>query len=321
MPKIAYRDIKFQAKTLSLIELINSIVAEYHAQGYDLTLRQVYYQLVARGYIPNNERSYKNLGNVLNDGRLAGLIDWNSIVDRTRNLRKNSHWNNPKEIIESAAYQFALDKWKNQPNYVEVWVEKDALVGVVGQICNSLDVPYFSCRGYVSQSEMWTAAQRFIRENRTRESCTILHLGDHDPSGIDMTRDIQERMSLFGADVNVERIALTMSQVELYNPPPNPTKLTDARAGGYLSTYGEECWELDALDPSVMSKLISTHVEELRDESLYEAMKDLEWEHREDLHSVHNQWGQASKYARKLDSGEYEPIFWEDTEEEDEDDD
>ena len=318
MPKIAYREIKFQEKTLNLIELINSIVAEYHAQGYDLTLRQVYYQLVARGYIPNNERSYKNLGNVLNDGRLAGLIDWNSIVDRTRNLRRNSHWESPREIIESAAYQFALDKWIDQPNYVEVWVEKDALVGVVGQICKSLDVPYFSCRGYVSQSEMWTAAQRFIQENRRRESCTILHLGDHDPSGIDMTRDIQERMCLFGADVNVERIALTMNQVELYNPPPNPTKLTDARAGGYLSTYGEECWELDALDPSVMSDLISTHVEELRDEDLYEAQKDKEEEHKEDLHAVHKHWNQSSKYARGLVSGEYEPLFFDYEEDDDE---
>lgn len=315
MPKIAYKDIKFQAKTLNLIQLINSIVEEYHRQGYDLTLRQVYYQLVARGYIPNNERSYKNLGNVLNDGRLAGLIDWNSIVDRTRNLRRNSHWNSPKEIIESAAYQFALDKWKNQPNYVEVWVEKDALVGVVGQICNSLDVPYFSCRGYVSQSEMWTAAQRFIRENKMRESCTILHLGDHDPSGIDMTRDIQERMSMFGASVDVKRIALTMTQVELYNPPPNPTKLTDARASGYLSTYGEECWELDALDPSVMSELISTHVGELRDDALYESQKDKEWEHREDLHSVHRYWNNASKFARGIQSGEFDPMFSGDEEE------
>lgn len=315
MPFIAYREIKFQEKTRNLIDLINSIVSEYHAQGYDLTLRQVYYQLVARGYIPNNERSYKNLGNVLNDGRLAGLIDWNSIVDRTRNLRKNSHWDSPRDIIETAAYQFALDKWIDQPNYVEVWVEKDALVGVVGQICNKLDVPYFSCRGYVSQSEMWTAAQRFIRENRRRESCTILHLGDHDPSGIDMTRDIQERMELFGARVDVKRIALTMSQVQLYNPPPNPTKLTDARSNSYLSTYGEECWELDALDPSVMSKLISTHVEELRDEDLYEAQKDKEWEHKEDLHAVHKKWSQASKYARGLCSGEYEPLFFEDSEE------
>lgn len=318
MPKIAYKEIKFQDKTLKLIQLINSIVEEYHEQGYDLTLRQVYYQLVARGYIPNNERSYKNLGNVLNDGRLAGLIDWNSIVDRTRNLRRNSHWDTPKDIIQSAAYQFALDKWKDQPNYVEVWVEKDALVGVVGQICNNLDVPYFSCRGYVSQSEMWTAARRFISERNRRESCTILHLGDHDPSGIDMTRDIQERLSMFGAEVNVKRIALTMSQVELYNPPPNPTKLTDARAGSYLSTYGEECWELDALDPSVMSELISTHVKELRDYDLYQAQVDKERRQRHDLHNIHDYWRNVTYYARRFENGVFDTVVDEEEDDEDE---
>lgn len=303
MPKIAYKNIKFQAKTLNLIELINSIVAEYHAQGYDLTLRQVYYQLVARGYIPNNERSYKNLGNVLNDGRLSGLIDWNSIVDRTRNLRKNSHWDNPKDIISTAAYQFALDKWEDQPNYVEVWVEKDALVGVVGQICSRLDVPFFSCRGYVSQSEMWSSAQRLINEGRRRESCTILHLGDHDPSGIDMTRDIQERLSMFGASVEVNRIALTIDQVNLYNPPPNPTKLTDARAGSYLSTFGEECWELDALDPSVISELISTHVGALRDPDLYQAQLDKELRQKQDLYNIRDYWRNVTHYARQLEDG------------------
>lgn len=318
MPKIAYRDIKFQAKTLNLIQLINSIVQEYHEQGYDLTLRQVYYQLVARGYIPNNERSYKNLGNVLNDGRLAGLIDWNSIVDRTRNLKRNSHWDSPKDIIESAAYQFARDKWQDQPNYVEVWVEKDALVGVVGQICNKLDVPYFSCRGYVSQSEMWTAARRFISERGRRESCTILHLGDHDPSGIDMTRDIQERLDMFGAEVNVKRIALTMSQVSLYNPPPNPTKLTDARAGSYLSTYGEECWELDALDPSVMSELISTHVEELRDYDLYQAQIDKERRQKRDLHNIHDYWRSVTYYARRFENGVFDTVVDEEEDDEDE---
>lgn len=86
MPKIEYKSIKFQQKSLELIRLVNQVVEEYQAQGYELTLRQAYYQLVARGYIPNNERSYKNIGNLINDGRLAGLIDWYSITDRTRNL-------------------------------------------------------------------------------------------------------------------------------------------------------------------------------------------------------------------------------------------
>lgn len=160
MPKIQYKEINFRGKSLELINLVNQVINEYKNQGYELTLRQTYYQLVARGYIPNNERSYKNIGNLINDGRLAGLIDWYSIVDRTRNLRGNSHWDKPENVIASARYSYLLNKWDGQPNYVEVWVEKDALVDIVGQACIPLDTPYFSCRGYTSQSEMWSAAQR-----------------------------------------------------------------------------------------------------------------------------------------------------------------
>ena len=231
MPKIEYKSIKFQQKSLELIRLVNQVVEEYQAQGYELTLRQAYYQLVARGYIPNNERSYKNIGNLINDGRLAGLIDWHSITDRTRNLRSNSHWDNPADVIASARYSYLLNKWDGQPNYVEVWVEKDALVDIVGQACRPLDTPYFSCRGYTSQSEMWSAAQRFISQDY-RDNRVIIHLGDHDPSGIDMTRDIQERLQMFGADVYVKRVALTMNQIGTYNPPPNPAKIRSQIASG-----------------------------------------------------------------------------------------
>ena len=181
MPKIQYKEINFRGKSLELINLVNQVINEYKNQGYELTLRQTYYQLVARGYIPNNERSYKNIGNLINDGRLAGLIDWYSIVDRTRNLRGNSHWGKPEDVIASARYSYLLNKWDGQPNYVEVWVEKDALVDIVGQACIPLDTPYFSCRGYTSQSEMWSAAQRFIDQSY-RDNRYIIHLGDHDPN-------------------------------------------------------------------------------------------------------------------------------------------
>lgn len=138
MPKIQYKEIKFQQKSLDLIELVNQVVEEYQAQGYELTLRQAYYQLVARGYIPNNERSYKNIGSLINDGRLAGLIDWHSITDRTRNLRSNGHWDNPADVIASARYSYLLDKWEGQPNYVEVWVEKDALLTLWDRLVDHL---------------------------------------------------------------------------------------------------------------------------------------------------------------------------------------
>lgn len=295
MPKRKYKDIKFQSESLDLINLVNAVVDEYDAQGYELTLRQVYYQLVARGYIPNNERSYKNLGNLINDGRLAGLIDWYAIVDRTRNLKANSHWETPESVIESAKYSYMLDRWEHQPNYVEVWVEKDALIGIVSQICRKLDVPHFSCRGYTSQSEMWSAAQRFIRQGH-RESRTIIHLGDHDPSGIDMTRDIQERLALFGADVDVKRVALTMEQIQTYNPPPNPIKLSDARATGYIAEFGHECWELDALEPKVITELIRNEVTALLDADLLLEVENKERTDKENIQKICDNYEDVINY-------------------------
>jgi len=253
--------------------------------------------LVARGYIPNNERSYKNIGNLINDGRLAGLIDWTAITDRTRNLRGNSHWSNPSDVIASAKYSYLLNKWKGQPNYVEVWVEKDALVDIVGQACRPLDTPYFSCRGYTSQSEMWSAAQRFIRQG-DRENRIIIHLGDHDPSGIDMTRDIQERLTMFGANVHVKRVALTMEQIETYNPPPNPAKMTDSRCWKYIENFGYESWELDALEPKMLTNLITEQVTMYRDDEIYQAVCDREDREKEELQMLVDSYDEAINYLK-----------------------
>ena len=299
MPKIKYKDIRFRQSSLDLIYLVNQVISEYQAQGYELTLRQAYYQLVARGYIPNNERSYKNIGNLINDGRLAGLIDWYAITDRTRNLRRNSHWDTPSEVIASAKYSYLLDKWEGQPNYVEVWVEKDALVDVVGQACRPLDVPFFSCRGYTSQSEMWVAAQRFINQEH-REQRIIIHLGDHDPSGIDMTRDIQERLEMFGADVYVKRVALTMEQIEQFNPPPNPAKITDSRCDKYISMYGYESWELDALEPKVITDLIRSEVTMYRDDDLYQEVCRKERKEKQELQMLCDHYGTAVNYLQEV---------------------
>ncbi|WP_339295891.1 hypothetical protein MKY82_08345 [Paenibacillus sp. FSL W7-1279] len=297
--KICYREINFRPSSLQLIEQVNAIIHEYQEMGYSLTLRQVYYQLVARDVIPNNERSYKNLGSLISDGRMSGLIDWEAIEDRTRNLKKNSHWSSPGSIIYSAARSFAYDKWEDQDNYVEVWVEKDALVGIVGQVCDELDIPYFSCRGYVSQSEMWAAAQR-LEDIAGNKYIHILHLGDHDPSGKDMSRDICDRLELFGVSVEFDRIALNYDQIEEYGPPPNPTKLSDSRATGYITEFGYECWELDALRPDVIDTLIRDKVTDLCDLDLLQAARDREEKSRETLNSVARNWSEIeSKYGEE----------------------
>ena len=277
MPKIRYVEKNFRKATLDQIATANAIIDEYAAQGFDLTLRQLYYQMVARGHIENSERSYKNFGNVIDDGRLAGLIDWDRIVDRTRNLRGNGHFRDPAHIMTTAASSFQIDKWGRQPYRVEVWVEKDALIGVVEVPCRRLDVPFFACRGYTSQSEMWAAAQRLKSWRRRGQTPVILYLGDHDPSGIDMTRDVADRMTLFAGGLKVDRLALNWNQVERYRPPPNPAKLTDSRAEGYIAKFGLSSWELDALDPTTLAGLIETAVASFRDPALWaEAVEEEE---------------------------------------------
>lgn len=299
--KICYREINFRPDSLALIEQVNGIIDEYQRMGYSLTLRQVYYQLVARDIIPNNERSYKNLGNLINDARLAGLISWEAIVDRTRYIRKNSHWAGPSEIVWAAANQLFYDRWADQDYYVEVWVEKDALVDVVGKTCEELDVPYFSCRGYVSQSEMWTAAQRLRDKADDGKEIVVLHLGDHDPSGIDMSRDIEERLNLFEAYPTFRRIALNMDQIEEYSPPPNPAKLSDSRARDYISRHGYESWELDALRPEVIDELIREHVYEFRDPNLLDEIVEREERDKELLKNVARNWRDVETKYRAED--------------------
>lgn len=290
MPKIQYKEIDFRDKSLHLIEWANKIVEDYDEQGYNLTLRQLYYQFVARDIIPNNQRMYDNLGALINNARLAGLVDWHSIEDRTRNVKNTYHWQDPRRLLESAAKQFDINKWEGQRNYVEVWVEKDALVEVIGKAASRYDTPYFSCRGYVSQSEMWGAAMRIKDKLRyEHDRAIIVHLGDHDPSGKDMTRDIDERIKMFlekdGFDgrFEIQRVALEMSQIKKFNPPPNPAKLTDSRCSGYISKYGYSSWELDALEPSVLDNIVRSAILDNLDLDLYNEKLEEEEATRERL--------------------------------------
>lgn len=298
--KQQFQSIKFRADTLSVIEQSNVIIAEYERQGFRLTLRQLYYQHVARGLRENTERSYKQLGDIVSNGRLAGLIDWDAIEDRTRNLRGLSHWDSPIDIMRSASYGFRIAKWANQPNRVEVWVEKDALVGVIERICQRYDVNYFACRGYTSQSEMYAAAQRIASYIDDGQDVHILHLGDHDPSGIDMTRDVRDRMEMFleGMGCGVNRLALNWDQVQLYTPPPNPAKITDSRFDGYQKRFGDESWELDALEPRVISDLIEEHILALRDDTLWEERTQEEQHHKDLLKRAADRWNDVAEYLK-----------------------
>lgn len=299
MPKIKYQNKRFRQSAADLIDTCNTIIGQYIAQGFTLTLRQLYYQLVSRGVIPNKQQEYKRIGSIINDARLAGLIDWNALEDRTRNVHSVNHWNSPEEIIEAVANQYRLDKWRDCSVRPEVWIEKDALVGVIEGVCTEEDVSYFSCRGYTSQSEMWGAAMRFLKYyERMHQGVHVIHLGDHDPSGQDMSRDIEERIRMFLRHHSPEaankfdftRIALNMNQIQQYNPPPNPAKSTDSRFRSYVDVHGDDSWELDALDPTVIADLIRDKVVELRDADEYKRVEDEEIDHRRLLGLCSEQW-------------------------------
>ncbi len=279
---LSYGHFKFGEDRLILIRQASDIAESYERQGIPMSLRQLYYQMVAHNLIENSKESYNRLGGAVSDGRMAGLISWTAIEDRGRNLQGLHAYDSPEHAIRSTMAGYRIDKWANQLWRPEVWVEKEALIDVIGVICNKLEVDFFACKGYNSQSEQWRAGQRFADYVRKGQRPIVFHLGDHDPSGIDMTRDNRERLETFaGVPVQVVRLALNMNQVERYNPPPNYAKITDSRFGDYRRQFGEECWELDALEPHVIQQLIEDAVRRLRDPALWDEMVAQETEDKQ----------------------------------------
>ena len=301
MSKIFYKDWSPNSESLQQVLMANKIIEEYQEQGYTLTLRQLYYQFVARDLLENSERSYKNLGSLITKARMAGMISREAIEDR--NWEHQSFWSeeNVKKLIRDLPHYIRYDMWDRQPCYVEVWVEKEALGNVVKRACSPLLVPYMSCKGYLSASEAWRAGQRFEEKIEQGKRCTVIHLGDHAPSGIDMTRDNQDRLDLFNrldSRVDVVRIALNRDQIDAYNPPPNPAKVTDSRAKEYIKRHGETSWELDALEPSIMEQMITKEVEKHLDYDIWNEVAEEEADTKEMLSRLDDNWGEVLKLIR-----------------------
>lgn len=275
MSKQFYKHVDFRADTIDLIATMNTICDDYMAQGFVLTVRQLYYQLVARAIIPNTERSYKRVTGVANDARMAGLMDWAAIEDRTRSFITRGRWGSGNEILANVAKQFHMDMWEDQEHRVFVIVEKEALAGVLEGVCRKFDMPLLAARGYPSGTVLREFANTaLVGAYRGNQHPVILHLGDHDPSGIDMSRDLAERLELFSdnqGSVEFHRIALNMPQIQEQKPPPNPAKTTDSRFDSYERLYGDESWELDALSPNYLAKLVERHARKFIDNKKWAA--------------------------------------------------
>jgi hypothetical protein len=304
MPKIAYIDLpNWRGETVAIVAKAIEIVDDYAERGFDLTLRQLYYQFVSEDFFANTERNYKRLGDIVNKARMAGLIDWERIVDRTRKLYGFNTTSGPDEFLRNNVNRLHLDHWDGQDYRVEVWVEKEALADVIAKAADRLRVDYFPCRGYVSASAQWRAAMRLAAYDRCGQRPVILHLGDHDPSGCDMTRDIVERVGDFmehhaARRPIVKRIALNMDQIKQYSPPPNPAKLTDSRASGYIDRYGYQSWELDALRPEVLIDLIDAEARKFLDEDAWDDISQRQADDRAFLRAVSDNIGDIRQFMR-----------------------
>lgn len=281
-----------RAATRETIDHANRICRDYQAQGYNLTLRQLYYQFVSQDLIPNSDESYDRLGKIVSDARLYGLLDWDFIQDRSRNVH-GGWWgyDDPGHFLRNVARGYVEALWDGQDYRPEVWVEKQALEDVIRRACGPDRVPYLACKGYMSQSEMYAAAKRFEQHRDEGLTPVVIHLGDHDPSGIDMTRDIKARLEeMSWGDVDVRRIALNMDQVTRYSPPPNPAKVTDSRGADYVARFGRSSWELDALQPATIVALIQDELETMIDRDRLEENREHEAENEERITTITQRW-------------------------------
>jgi hypothetical protein len=174
------------------------------AQVFSLTLRQLFYQFVARSLMPNSLKTYTYLGATLRDGRLAGLIDWDAIEDRTRETQRWASWADPTSMVRAAAEQYAEDPWIEHDVRLFVWIEKAALVNIVEAACEEWSVPYFAVRGYNSLSEMYATGKEFQLLIAEGIRPVVLYLGNHDPSGINMPRVAENDLTMFVTESRVE---------------------------------------------------------------------------------------------------------------------
>ncbi len=268
--KIEYRDPALSKPNIEKLMLINAIISEYQNEGYRLTLRQLYYQLVSRGIIPNKSAEYGKLSHILKEGRMSGLVDWEAIEDRLRVPYTPPAFSTALSGLNALISQFEIPRQQGQDIYLEVWVEKDALSGVLKRVTSKYHVPILVNRGYSSATAVHDAHERF----EEMENVVVLYLGDFDPSGLDMIRDIRFRILEFKGDYDFEilPIALTLEQIQEHDPPPNPAKLTDPRAKDFILVHGNQSWEVDALRPDVLHSLLEASINDHIDLNLFESV-------------------------------------------------
>lgn len=241
-----------QKQSLELLDQVQKIIASY---DFALTLRQIYYQLVAKQIIPNKQSYYHKLSRLCVMGRDEEILSEEGFADRLREIDKLSSWLDLNNFMDTVKNSYCKDKWQNQDSYLEIWTEKDALRSVITGITYKYDVILMVARGQLSRTEIYRTAKRY--KAQSDKKCYLYYCGDFDPSGLSIYNSIKERLDNFGIFINYERIALTEEQIKKYKLPSDPAKQSDPNYNKFVNLYGSDMVvELDSLPPDVLRNII-----------------------------------------------------------------
>ncbi|MBA7627270.1 hypothetical protein ES703_34732 [subsurface metagenome] len=276
MPRIDWKGV--------IIPKVNELLASF---SYRPTLRQIFYRLVAALLISNTEVTYKSLSRSTVLAREEAIIDPLAFEDRIRTSQGGDYgYDSPDELIESALAdlrdspsQYTRPMWTTQQTMPIIWLEKDALFTPITTIADRYRVKVYAARGYSSFTAVYEAAQEIDGAMPTK----VLQLTDFDPSGEDMVRDLEDRLTRYGAaDFELTKIALTSDQVSTLGLPPMPAKKSDPRYERFAASYGDEVVELDALPPDELERIVSTAIEDLIDQDAWDAEEEKAKQEREE---------------------------------------
>jgi hypothetical protein len=257
-----------QAKTQAMLDAAIEVLSETHP----MTVRQVYYQLVARQVVKNEMSRYKAVSDLLVSARKEGSVPWEWIEDRLRRPRHVSMWNGLADFANAVRTSYRRNVWATQPGYVECWLEKDALSGIFEDLLTDYGVTLNVGRGFDGWDSIHNGGQRYQRE----QPVTVLYFGDFDPSGEDMVRSLRARLAELGAEPEIIKCALTYDDIQHYALPPDFTKKTDSRALKFVEKWGDVSVELDALPTTVLQERLRAEVEERMDLNALERVRRVE---------------------------------------------
>ena len=275
-----------QKKSLKLLAQVQEIIKSY---DFALTLRQIYYQLVAKQNIPNQQSEYRKLSRLCVLGRDEGILPEDAFADRLRQIDKPDSYLDLDDFMNTVRRSYRKDKWQDQAAYVEVWTEKDALRSVLTEITYSYDVNLMVVRGQVSRTAIYESYKRFAEKIDEGKDCFLYYAGDFDPSGLSIYHSLVDRIRRFGDAgeyISFKRIALTSEQIEEYNLPSDPAKQKDPNCKRFIDEYGDGVVELDSLPPDVLRILVKECIEKHLDHGLFEQVQKVELEEQIKLQTL-----------------------------------